>query len=243
MSPPPAAPRVPNLLGDDGSASIATGVMLSHHGFRRDLGRFAIALARLRERGPSGMPAGLASLQPLQEEWVHFHKVLHGHHEAEDHRLFPGLLGQHNELAAVIERLVADHRQIDPILERGTRAFAALSQQNIDDAIAVIDELTRLLGPHLALEEETLVPHMREWREFPAPPDPAELDLIAHGLSWGFDGIAPDIVDKLLGMLPPVLLEKLPSARAAFEARRARVWGPAQPGTSRTPVPVGPVML
>lgn len=233
----------PNLLGDDGSASIATGVMLSHHGFRRDLARFAIALGRLRA---ATAPTTADALKPLQEEWVHFHNVLHGHHDAEDQRLFPGLLGTQPQLAPVIERLTADHRLIDPILARGNRAFAALAptalRASTVDAVAVIDELTGLLGPHLALEEEKLIPFMRDWRDFPAPPDPAELDLIAHGFAWAIDGIAPDVVEKVFGMLPPVLLDKLPAARAAFEARRARVWGPAQPATSRTPVPAGPIM-
>ncbi|HEY0709405.1 MAG TPA: hemerythrin domain-containing protein [Polyangia bacterium] len=229
-----ATSRVPTLLGDDGSASIATAVMISHHGFRRDLTHFAAALRRLQRE-----PGASLEVQPLQNEWVHFHNTLHGHHEAEDQRLFPGLLGQHAQLETVIARLTADHRQIDPILERGNAAFAGLSVAHADPAVAVVDELTRLLWPHLALEEETLIPHMRDWKEFPAPPDPAELDLIANGFAWGFDGIAPDVLEKVLAMLPPALIEKLPAARASFAARRLRVWGPAQPATTRTPLPAG----
>ena len=40
----------PRLLNDDGTASIATALMSSHHGFRRDLGRFARALERKTSR-------------------------------------------------------------------------------------------------------------------------------------------------------------------------------------------------
>src|SRR5947207_3118189 len=37
-------PTPPDLLNDDGSASIATALLMSHHGFRRDIARFAVAL-------------------------------------------------------------------------------------------------------------------------------------------------------------------------------------------------------
>ena len=36
----------PNLLNDDGSASMATLLMMSHHAFRRDLGRLLRAVER-----------------------------------------------------------------------------------------------------------------------------------------------------------------------------------------------------
>ena len=43
----PTMSHVPQLLNDDGTASIATAIMMSHHGFRRDLARFARALAQI----------------------------------------------------------------------------------------------------------------------------------------------------------------------------------------------------
>jgi len=42
--------QAPNLLNDDGTASIATALMSSHHAFRRDLARFAHALVKVRTR-------------------------------------------------------------------------------------------------------------------------------------------------------------------------------------------------
>ena len=66
MTPPP------QLLNDDGSASMATGLMMSHHAFRRDLSRLAAALRKTGEAAP------------LHQEWQGFRAALHGHHTAEE---------------------------------------------------------------------------------------------------------------------------------------------------------------
>ena len=52
----------PHLLNDDGAASVATALMMSHHAFRRDLSRFAAALEGL---DPS-------RAETLNEEWARF---------------------------------------------------------------------------------------------------------------------------------------------------------------------------
>jgi len=59
------------LLNDDGSASMATALLMSHHAFRRDIARFAIALRGL------GSP-GAAQVAGLQGEWAHYRAALHG---------------------------------------------------------------------------------------------------------------------------------------------------------------------
>src|SRR5262245_15647900 len=111
--------QAPWLLDEDGKASMATAIMMSHHGFRRDLARFEWALAG--GKGDAG-----AGAVALAEEWKRFRATLHGHHEAEDHGLFPNLAAQHPQVADVIVGLAADHRLIDPLLEAGDRAFAGL---------------------------------------------------------------------------------------------------------------------
>ena len=98
----------PQLLNDDGSASMATALMMSHHAFRRDLARFAAAL--------------------------------HGHHQAEDTGIFPGL----RSAAPVVEALEADHRRIDPLLERADAAFGGLPAAR-EEALAVVGQLQDLL--------------------------------------------------------------------------------------------------
>src|SRR6478736_5803657 len=110
---------IPNLLNDDGSASIATAIMMSHHGFRRDLRRFRVALTDFNP----------ARTEALTNEWKSFHLHLHGHHTAEDNGVFPSALSQAPTLEATIAALAADHRHIDPLLDRGDVVFAELAQR------------------------------------------------------------------------------------------------------------------
>jgi len=219
----------PNLLNDDGTASMATALMSSHHAFRRDIAQFRLALARV-------IGGDHARVRALQEEWQRFCGSLHGHHQAEDTGIFPNTKQQHPELAAVIDRLVAEHRQIDPLLEEGQRAFAELPAA-AGVAASVIGRLAALLHGHLATEEAQVVPLLRAAKAFPAPANEAELEMYAQGFAWSSHGIAPDVLDKLYAMLPEPLRAKLPAARAAFAKRCEDVWGTAAAGTSRTPIP------
>jgi hemerythrin-like domain-containing protein len=221
--------RPPNLLNDDGSASIATALMTSHHGFRRDLAQFAAALRRVGAGDRS-------RLEALGQEWTHFRHKLHGHHEAEDANLFPHLRSQQPALGEIIDGLGADHRLVDPLLEQGDQAFANLPGA-LAAATAVVTSLQALLAPHLASEEAHVFPCLREAKQFPPAASEEELTLFAEGFAWSTHGIAPDIVERLNELLPPALVERLPAARAAFRARCEQVWGTAEAGASRTPVP------
>jgi hemerythrin-like domain-containing protein len=221
-------PTPPTLLNDDGTASMATAIMMSHHGFRRDLGRFRAALDRIAAGDASRADA-------VRDEWKSFHATLHGHHQAEDGGLFPSLAQEHASVRATIEKLEVDHRRIDPLLERGDRAFAELPKT--DEAIAVVRELTELLGPHLALEETELFSFLRGAKQFPAPANDEVADMYAQGFSWAMHGIAPDVLTALDVMLPEALKTRLPTARAAFEARCERAWGNVPVGAARTPIP------
>jgi AcrR family transcriptional regulator len=92
----------------------------------------------------------------LQAEWKSFHEHLHGHHHVEDTAMFPNMRKMHPDLAACIDGLSADHRRLDPLLERGDAAFAQLPDSAA--ALAVVRELQALLAPHLATEEASLIP-------------------------------------------------------------------------------------
>jgi hypothetical protein len=216
----------PNLLNDDGTASIATALMMSHHAFRRDLRRFARALADL----------DIARADAIRDEWQSFRSHLHGHHEAEDHGVFPGIAAQSTSVSTTIEQLSADHHRIDPLLERGDRAFSELNT-DVDGAVTIVRELETLLGPHLATEEAELIPFLRAAKSFPPPSTEAEADLYAEGFAWAMQGVASDVLDQVYAMLPDVLRAKLPAARAAFHARCDRAWGAVALGAARTPIP------
>jgi hypothetical protein len=215
----------PSLLNDDGTASGATLVMMSHHGMRRDLGRFALALAQPGLRADA-----------VRAEWTRLHATLEGHHHAEDEGIFPGLRSEHPVLGPVFDRLTADHRRIDPLLERGDRAFAGLPG-TVAEAAAVVGELSALLDAHLALEEARVIPYLRGAGEFPPPPTDEALALYADGFAWSYDGVAAEVLERVEAMLPPSLVARLPAARAAFEARCAAAWGPRPSGASTTPIP------
>jgi len=225
--------NAPTLLNDDGTASMATALMSSHHAFRRDLGRFARALERMAQGEVSRASA-------VAEEWKHLYGALHGHHQAEDTGLFPNLAKEHASVRTTIEKLEADHRRIDPLLERGNIAFAELANvANVADARAVIAELSELLRPHLALEEAELIPFLRAAKSFPGPATEADAEMYAHGFAWAMHGLAPAVLTALDAMVPEMLRAKLPAARAAFAARCEQVWGSARAGAAITPIPEG----
>jgi hypothetical protein len=214
------------LLNDDGTASMATMLMSSHHAFRRDLACFAQALAN-----PEA-----TRLSAVAEEWTRFRGALHGHHTIEDTSMFPMMRTQHPELAATFDQLDADHRAIDPLLERGDAVFAALPQQ-LGAARDVISTLIGLLAKHLDTEEPAITPHLRNAKEFPAPPDDASLAMYADGFAWSTAGLAPSVVEQILAMLPRALSERIPAARITFDERCTRVWGRTIAGASTTSAP------
>jgi hypothetical protein len=218
-----------NLLNDDGTASMATAFLTSHHGFRRDLRLFAGAVGR-------AVAGDTSKLAALSAEWTRYRESLHGHHTVEDTAMFPSMKEQHPELAEIIDGLLADHQKIDPLLEEGDRAFGDLPAQ-LRGAVRVIGGLGGLLNSHLETEETHIVPFLRDAKAFPAPASEAELDLYAAGFAWSSHGIAPEVLEKLYELLTPELRAKLPAARAAYEQRCKEVWGTSVAGSSRTAIP------
>ena len=220
--------QAPNLLNDDGSASIATALMSSHHAFRRDLARFANALAKVENGDTSRVTA-------LREEWKNFHGALHGHHEAEDHGILPDIAKRRESVRSVVESLSADHRRIDPLLARGDAAFESLP--DTASAVTLLHELEELLRPHLATEEREIVPFLRDLKGFPPPPNDEAAAMYADGFAWSLHGLASDVIEKINFMLPANVRERLPAAQTAFAARCERVWGTAKAGAAHTPIP------
>ena len=216
------------LLADDGRASIATMLMMSHHAFRRDAALFARAVRRLAD--------GSGDAVALHEEWKFFRGALHGHHGIEDTQMFPGLCSANPALSEPLAQLTADHRLIDPLLDKGDEAFAALPGSS-EAAGAIVADLASLLVRHLAREEALIVPHLRAAHDFPAPSSDEETEMYAQGFAWSCHGIAPEVLSKVFDLLPARLTERLPAARAAFTTRCERVWGGAPQGASRTSVP------
>ncbi len=221
----------PNLLNEDGTASMATMLLMAHHAFRRDMARFVRAVAEIKAGDASRADA-------VRDEWEKsYRQALHGHHMMEDSHIFPDIRAQHPALASALDTLTEQHHKIDPLLEKSGEAFADLTHP--EKAEVVLGELKALLDEHLAFEEANITPALREAKEFPAPTDDTTAALYAQGFAWSTQGIAPEVLDQVWELLPEILLAKLPAARAEFEARSKRVWGTYTVGSATTPIPQG----
>ena len=224
-------PQTPNLLNDDKSASMATMLLLSHHAFRRDIARLIAAVAKIKSGDASHTEA-------VRNEWEKsYRQALHGHHTAEDTNIFPDLRSKHPELATALDKLTAQHHQIDPIIEQGDAAFANLTHP--EEAEAVLHKLKELLDQHLTFEEAEITPSLRDSKEFPAPANEEMANMYAQGFAWSMQGIAPEVLTAVKAMLPQVLVAKLSAAQAAFEKHSHEVWGMQTESASTTSIPEG----
>ena len=201
------------LLNDDGTASMATALMTSHHAFRRDLRCFAEALEAIRAGDRSRAVA-------VAEEWTRFRATLHEHHTVEDTAIFAGLRS-----TPEIATLEAQHRAIDPLIAHA------------EPTLEIVRALDLALALHLELEERVVIPTLRGAGQFPLPSDDAMIELYADGFAWSTTGLAPAVHAAIDAMLPAAVVARLPAAREAFDARCARVWGRVLRGWSTTSVP------
>jgi len=132
-----------------------TPMFLMHHAFRRDLAAFAAAARAtpLEDR---------ATWQALSQRWQRFAAVLHHHHSGEDDYIWPVLIEAVDAAGdaagrETLEAMEAEHAQIDPLLERCARGFAALARSGDDDARAELADCVATtrerLAEHLGHEE------------------------------------------------------------------------------------------
>lgn len=140
-----------------------------HHGFRRDLRRFAEAVPRtpVEDR---------AAWVLLHRRWELFAKVLHHHHSGEDAGIWPWLRERcGEEHLAMLDAMEAEHGEIDPLLEACAAGFRRLAEAPDEDARAALAvrvvAARDSLGRHLAHEEteaialiQALMSHA-EWLE------------------------------------------------------------------------------
>jgi iron-sulfur cluster repair protein YtfE (RIC family) len=118
---------------------------------------------------------GLAELEAggplfqLRATCLGYCQLLHSHHGGEDEVLFPAVRRAAPHLAATVDRLEADHREVSAVLDE-IEALAHDLDQSAARA-ALVEALTRLstgLLEHLAFEEDTIGPVLDGWGEWPA---------------------------------------------------------------------------
>jgi hemerythrin-like domain-containing protein len=137
-----------------------TMMYLLHHGFRRDLARFAEAARRtpVEEAG---------TWRALLERWELFAVLLEDHHTKEDDHVWPLLEAALHEAGdpgglRVLEEMGAEHETIDPLLatvrghlDRMVAGPDAATRAELVDAVTAARDV---VDHHLAHEERAAVP-------------------------------------------------------------------------------------
>ncbi len=149
-----------------------------HNALRHDL-TVCRALADQVAAGaaPEHIRAQITSLQTSSPLWklrancLYYCRFVHTHHTIEDMALFPALRRANPGLGPVIDKLMADHRQVSSLLDEiEVGAKALLLQDGTTARTRVVDALNDLatdLLAHLAFEEEAIGPTLLEWEEWP----------------------------------------------------------------------------
>jgi iron-sulfur cluster repair protein YtfE (RIC family) len=196
-----------------------TVMYAAHDAFRRDLERLGEAAAD-----------GTAFTPQVRAGWDNFRHQLHIHHTAEDSDLWPRVeskvAGRPRDVALLAE-MEAEHALLDPQL---TAVDAALKDRSAE-LLALVRSLASTLDEHLAHEEESALPLIREvltpadWGAFTGRIRKTQgVRGAALFVPWIVDGAPPADRARFLGALPPPVrvLNKL-----FWEAgyRRRGLWG------------------
>ncbi|WP_051761033.1 hemerythrin domain-containing protein [Herbidospora cretacea] len=191
-----------------------------HRGLRRDFGRLAEALDRC--------PPGDTARRALIDEHTGMQlRALHHHHSDEDANIWPLLRTLAPEAADVLDRLEADHQEMDEVIERLTGPRRQAPVQAAD-----LRRLHDLLNTHLDLEESRVVPLIRahisaEWWEQAgksvSKSHGRDLPMIA---AWTVDAASEEQRAHIFATAPLAMrvLYRL-AWRRVYERRVAQVFG------------------
>ncbi|WP_205471856.1 hemerythrin domain-containing protein [Nocardioides sp. SYSU D00038] len=191
----------------EGPADLSMMYVL-HHGFRRDLARFAEAARRT----PDG---DRATWRALLARWDLFATLLHDHHHKEDEILWPLLHERVTEAgddrgAHVLAAMEAEHELIDPLLEAVRAGLSSLAERGAPlvraGLVADLERARAELGSHLAHEERDAIALLQayvggeEWAHLERTRFRGGLsprDLLKM-LPWAVQGLPRSVVDPLL---------------------------------------------
>ncbi|MFK3983555.1 hemerythrin domain-containing protein [Micromonospora sp. NPDC050397] len=149
-----------------------------HGVLRRDLNQLR-QLADEIQRGsaPERVRSTVHSLQTRSPLWqlrtncLTWCRLVHSHHGNEDVRLFPALRRANPALIPAVNRLQADHRRISDLLDQVTSLADLLSGDDRPETrkrlLLTLAEVRTVLLAHLDLEEATITPTLRRWRDWP----------------------------------------------------------------------------
>jgi hypothetical protein len=151
-----------------------------HGALRHDLAVCRSLAEDVSEGAPAELVQGaVRSLQTSGPLWqtrvscLRYCRFVHAHHGAEDVALFPTLRAANPELAPVIDRLEADHRDVAGLLDAVEDAADALGGDDGPAArerlAGALDALATRLLEHLDFELASLAPAVLRWEQWPAP--------------------------------------------------------------------------
>jgi hypothetical protein len=147
----PAPIRLPGQTAAPEGPADMTMMYVMHHAFRRDLDRFASAVAEtpLEDR---------ATWKALAARWDRFFTILHHHHTVEDLYIWPFLMERADaEEKVVLEAMEEEHGHIDPLLESVAEGFTALAADRLP---AGADDVRAALRVRVVATQETLGRHL-----------------------------------------------------------------------------------
>jgi hypothetical protein len=210
---------------------------IAHRGMRGDSQRFAALVATLS-------PAGTRRASAARSWLGGFRSELHEHHTVEDTIFYPALLERVPTVAAALERVDADHRLLDVVLDDLDRRLRALADgdgtsDTVASAARSARELAELISSHLDLEDADLIPlFVRHFtaEEYDALSAKAmkagRLRELAFAVPWMMDHATTEERDRLLAEAPLPLKVLWRATRRRY----ARIVGGAFAGS---PVPTG----
>jgi hypothetical protein len=222
------------LLDDEGRATFLSHFLGAHRAFRRDAGRFPVAL---RRSATQPQPGEGPDVDALRGHWDRYEAALAYHHQMEDDWLFPLLAGLDPATGGVIDELVVQHHDLDGTIATVDAALGLLpAVEAVEGAARACEALAAALGPHFDLEEEHLAPVMRSNRIEPDAGDAGERDGAqdeqahpddsghAFVMPWVADGLDDETVSALVDTLPPSARIAFPRWQADYTDRLGRWW-------------------
>jgi len=140
-----------------------------HDALRAELAQLRELIGQV-ERGhadPDAVRSFVNRMTIRQNDWTlgvyctSYCRMVTGHHTLEDRGVFPRLRGREPALAAVLDRLGAEHEVIADLIERVDRALVGLVSSHDDSGLGAlreaVDLLTDAMASHLSYEERELV--------------------------------------------------------------------------------------
>jgi len=174
-----------------------TVMYATHQAFRRDLARITTAVT-----------TGEAITPQVRAGWENFKCQLHIHHTVEDSDLWPRLRRavSHPQHLALLDEMVAEHAQIDPLLD----AVDTAMPRPATDLSGHLRELSAALNHHLTHEEQDALPLIEsalkpsDWRAFTSQMRRHQgIRGAAVYVPWVLDETPPAEQRRFLAALPP----------------------------------------